>query len=124
MEITTQQLDDCDVVKARGRIDSMTAPALEEAFEAITEAGRYRIVFDMSEVNFISSVGLRVMIDAQKACRRSGGEVVVAGLSPLIDRAFDLAGYHSLFEVCDTVDEAVDHLRSSVSLERGLAVPL
>jgi anti-sigma B factor antagonist len=124
MEITTQQLDDCDVVKAQGRIDSMTAPALEETFEAITEAGRHHIVFDMSEVNFISSVGLRVMIDAQKACRRAGGEVVVASLSPLIDRAFDLAGYHSLFAVYDTVDEAIDHFRSSVSLERELTVPL
>lgn len=122
MEITTQQLDDCDVVKARGRIDSMTAPALEEAFEAVIEAGRSRIVFDMGEVNFISSVGLRVMIDAQKACRRSGGEVVVAGLSPLIDRAFDLAGYHSLFKVYDTVDGAIDHFCSSVSLERELSV--
>ncbi|MGD1994089.1 MAG: STAS domain-containing protein [Anaerolineae bacterium] len=124
MEIITQQLEDCDVVRAQGRIDSVTAPALEETFETITGSGRFQIIFDMSQVSFISSVGLRVMIDTQKACRRLGGEVVVVGLSPLIDRAFDLAGYHTLFEVCDTVDDAVDHFRSGVPLESELSVSL
>jgi anti-sigma B factor antagonist len=108
MEVTVQRLPDCDVVKATGRIDSATAPMLEETFEAIIEGGRTRIVFDMSEVSFISSVGLRAMIDAQKACRQvNGGEMVVAGLPPLISKAFDLAGYHLLFKVYETVEEAV-----------------
>lgn len=121
MEISIQQLEDCDVVRAEGRIDGMTAPVLEEAFDTIVEAGRFHIVFDMRGVNFISSVGLRVMIDAQKACRGSGGEVVVAGLSPLIDRAFDLAGYYTLFEVYDTVDGAIEHFKSSMPLKRELS---
>ncbi len=124
MEITTQQLDNCDVVQARGRIDGMTAPVLEETFEAITDAGRSQIVFDMSEVGFISSVGLRVMIDAQKACRRLGGEMVVAGLSSPIDRAFDLAGYDTLFVVTDTVEGGIAHFPSGVPLEKELTVSL
>jgi len=65
MEVTTERLKRCDVVKAKGRIDSQTAPDLEKAFRRITDDGRFRIVFDMGAVEFVSSACLRVMIDAQ-----------------------------------------------------------
>jgi len=108
MEITTQQFKRCDLVKASGRIDAYTASELEEAFAAIMEAGRFRIVFDMSEVNFISSVGLRVLIDAQRACKRfNRGEMVLASVSDQIARTLELAGFYTYFETYDTPLDAV-----------------
>ena len=70
MEVSTKEFKRCDLVKAVGRIDSQTAPQLAAAFKVITDAGRYRIVFDMGDVGFITSAGLRVMIDTQKTCKR------------------------------------------------------
>ena len=65
MEVTTTRYKRCDVVEATGRIDSVTDVKLAEAFREITEDGRFRIVFDMSGVGFITSAGLRVLIEAQ-----------------------------------------------------------
>lgn len=108
MEITTKQLKRCDLVEATGRIDSQTAPQLEEAFDAITTNGRFRIVFDMSNVSFISSAGLRVLISAQKTCKRwNRGEVVLASVPQLICEALDLAGFVPLFKLFDDSTEAV-----------------
>ena len=43
MEITTTQFKRCDVIKATGRVDSSTAPQLEEAMNAIIESGRFKM---------------------------------------------------------------------------------
>jgi anti-sigma B factor antagonist len=108
MEVTTSQYKHCDVVEASGRVDSQSAPSLGEAFDAIIEAGRFKIVFDMSGVDYISSAGLRVMIDVQKTCRRwNRGEVVLAGVPPRIREALDLAGFVPLFKIFGQVTEAV-----------------
>ena len=79
MEITTTRFKRCDLVKASGRVNSQTAPQLAEAFKAIQDEDRFKIVFDMSQVDFISSAGLRVMIHVQKTCKENDqGELVLA----------------------------------------------
>jgi len=108
MESTTQQFKRCDLVKATGRIDAHTAPQLTEVFAAITEAGRFRIVFDMSEVDYISSAGLWVLIDTRRTCRRfNRGDLVLASVSPQVHRVLELAGFYTLFGVYETTVEAV-----------------
>lgn len=108
LEISTKQFKRCDLVQATGRIDSNTAPQLAEAFDAIIEANRYRIVFDMGGVNFISSAGLRVLINVQKTCKRwNRGELVLANVPQRVYDALDLAGFVPLFEFSDDVVEAV-----------------
>ena len=108
MEATTTQFKRCDLVKATGRIDSQTAPQLSEAFSAISEAQRFKIVFDMGGVDYISSAGLRVMIDVQKTCKRwNRGEMVLANVPQRIYEALDLAGFVPLFKLFDDVVEAV-----------------
>lgn len=108
MELTTEKFRRCDLVKATGRIDSQTAPQLEEAFRGITGDGRFRIVFDMSGVQFVSSAALRAMIDAQKTCKRwNRGQLVLAGVPQRIYDTLDLAGFVPLFNFFDDTVKAV-----------------
>lgn len=108
MEITVQQFKRCDVVKVKGRVDSLTSPQLAQALNSVIEGGRFRIVVDMSEVEFISSAGLRVLLQAQKTCKRwNRGEVVLAALSDVVREAFELTGFTRLFTIYDDVLSAV-----------------
>lgn len=108
MEVTTTQYKHSDLVKADGRIDSYTSPQLAEAFDAITGNGRYKIVFDMNGVEYMSSAGLRVLINTQKTCKRyNRGEVVLARVPKRIYDALDLAGFVPLFKFFDEVTAAV-----------------
>ena len=108
MELTTEKFKRCDLIDVTGRIDSLTAAQLEEAFRAITENGRFRIVFDMSGVQFVSSAALRVLIDTQKTCKRwNRGELVLASVPQRIYESLDLAGFMPLFKFFDDVVEAV-----------------
>jgi anti-sigma B factor antagonist len=108
MEVTTRRYKHCDVVSATGRVDAYTAPQLAEAFAAITGADRYRIVFDMSGVDYISSAGLRVLVDAQRICKRfNRGRVVIASVASQVQRALELAGFYTVFRVYDTTLDAL-----------------
>jgi anti-sigma B factor antagonist len=108
MEISTTQFKHCDLVKAKGRVDSYTAPQLADAFNALTDNGRHKIVFDMSELAFLSSAGLRVLINTQKTCRRyNRGELVLVQIPENIHAALDLAGFIPLFKIFDDVVTAV-----------------
>jgi anti-anti-sigma factor len=108
METTSERFRRCDLVKATGRIDSQTAAQLADAFQAITEEGRFKIALDLSGVDFISSAGLRVLIDVQKTCKHlNRGELVLAGVPERIHETLDLVGFAPLFTFCDDSVQAV-----------------
>jgi anti-sigma B factor antagonist len=102
MEITKSQFRHCDMLKLSGRVDSSTAPQFAKAMNEIIDAGHYKIVLDLSSVDFISSAGLRVLVNAQKTCRRyNRGEVVISNVPSNIYSALDLAGFTALFKIFD-----------------------
>ncbi len=108
MQLVTTQLKRCDLVKVSGSIDSDTSPQLARAFQAITDADRFKIVFDMSDVEYISSAGLRVLIKTQQMCKRwNRGEVVLAGVSERLYKTLDLVGYTRFFKLVDNAATAV-----------------
>ena len=108
MTITTTNYKRCDVVKMTGRIDSQTASDLRSAFEGLTEDSRFKIVFDMSEVEFMSSGGIWVLLDTQKTCKRwNRGELVIAEVHDEIKKTLDLAGIQHFFKIYDNVLDAV-----------------
>jgi len=108
MEISTSQFKHCDLVKAKGRVDSYTAPQLADAFNDLTNNGRHKIAFDLSELDFLSSAGLRVLINTQKTCKRyNRGELVLVNIPENIYAALDLAGFIPLFKIYDDVLAAV-----------------
>jgi anti-sigma B factor antagonist len=108
MEITTSQFKHCDVIKVTGRVDSATSPQLAETISKINDAGRYKLVLDFGQLDFISSAGLRVLIASLKNCRRyNRGDLVLANMPERIHSVFDLAGFTSIFKIYDDVLTAV-----------------
>ena len=99
MEISTKTFKHCDMLNVRGRVDSSTAPQFSQALDSITESGRFKIVVDMSGLEYMSSAGFRALLAAQRACRRyNRGEVVLAAVPARIHEALELAGFTELFK--------------------------
>jgi anti-anti-sigma factor len=106
--IETHELKRCILITLHGRIDSSKAPAIETKLKEMIDAGHYRFVVDMSEVEFVSSAFLRVLISASKTVRRfNRGDIYLAALPARIKDVFDLAGLLPLFKLYDTQVEAV-----------------
>ena len=108
MEITHKELKRVDLVTVSGRVDSNTAPDLEATFRTINDAGHFRIVVDMADLEYISSAGLRVLVTTLKNCRRyNRGDLRMCNLKPRISEVLDLAGMTPLFEIFDDTVDAV-----------------
>jgi anti-sigma B factor antagonist len=96
------------LVKVSGRVDSGTAPMLSETINQIQHTGQFRIVVDMALVEFISSSGLWVLVNAQKASKRyNRGEIILACVPEKINASLDLAGFIPFFKLYDDVTAAV-----------------
>jgi anti-sigma B factor antagonist len=106
MEIATKEFKRCVVVEPSGRIDSATAPELAEVLNELINAGQCNLVLDVSHVDFISSAGLRVLIDTQKRCHNRGGLILAQVPEPIFE-AFDLAGLVAIFNFDDDLLAAV-----------------
>ena len=97
MEITTKQFKNCDLVTVKGRIDSSTAPQLTEALETVTGGGRYKIVLDMTDLEYMSSAGFRALLASQRVCKRyNRGEIVLAVVPERVQEALELVVFNIL----------------------------
>lgn len=108
MEIIHKEFKRVDLVSVSGRVDSNTAPDLESTFRGINDAGRFRIVLDMSNLEYISSAGLRVLVSTLKNCRRyNRGDLRLASLSDRITGVMEMAGLDVLYKIYPDATEAV-----------------
>jgi anti-anti-sigma factor len=107
MEIAQVAVGESLVVAPAGRVDSTTSETLERALAAALDGGARRLVVDFSDVSYISSVGLRVLLVTAKRMRTERGALVLCGLGDAVRQVFDLAGFLPLFTVEPTRELAV-----------------
>ena len=109
MEITVKEFKQTELITIQGRVDSVEASRLAEALEAAHHRGKYRIVVDMSQVEYMSSAGFRALGDAQRNSKRHNrGEVVLAQVPDLIYGALELVGFAEYFNIFDNVQSALE----------------
>jgi anti-anti-sigma factor len=107
MDIQNHKTGAVIVVALKGRMDAGTSKAVEDHLLKLIEGGERKLVVDFAQLDYISSVGLRVLILAQKKSKPLGGIVGVCSLQPAIKQVFDVAGFTQLFKVFPSRDEAV-----------------
>jgi anti-sigma B factor antagonist len=100
MEIKTEAMKRCEVVTVSGRVDSSTAPELEDVLLGLIQSGQKNIVVNLGEVEFISSAGLKALLSALMKVRKMvpSGDVVISGIKPHLKESFDLVGFDRLFK--------------------------
>jgi anti-sigma B factor antagonist len=108
MEITTKKYKHCDLLSLQGKVDSYTAPDLTKAIETLNRDGQFKIVLDLSNLDYMSSAGFRALLIGQRNCKRyNRGEVVLAAVPKKIMDALELTGFTPLFRIFDDVIAAV-----------------
>ena len=78
------------IIYLEGSLDSNTYPLLEGKLEIVLEKNPHLVVFDMQQLAYISSMGIRVFIKASKEMKALGGSVRYANLQPHIRKVFDI----------------------------------
>ncbi|MCC6129309.1 MAG: STAS domain-containing protein [Acidobacteria bacterium] len=73
-----------EVVSFSGALDAAATPSARRDLKAILEGGRNRILVDLSQVTFMDSSGLSILVTALKAARAQGGDVLLLSPAPIV----------------------------------------
>lgn len=84
-------------IRATGRIDTLTAPQLDDVASALVAQGIFRIVFDLSQVDYLASSAFRVFVKTQKSCKIEDGQAIIQGANSDILPLFKVSGFDRLF---------------------------
>lgn len=110
MEITSRELNGIELITIIGRVDSVEATKLADALKAALLGGKYKIIVDMSQVEYMSSAGFRALGDAQRNSKRQPrGEVVLAQVPERIQEALEMVGFTDYFHLSESVSSAVEY---------------
>jgi anti-anti-sigma factor len=110
MDISEDKTGEVMAVGLKGRLDALSAKAVEERLLRLISAGETRLVIDLGEVGYISSIGLRVLLIAAKRLKTVKGQIAICAMQPPIKKVFDIAGFTALFKIFATREDAVQAL--------------
>ena len=115
MKITQRVEGDVTVFLPEGRIDTQAATEMDQALQTAVSGGSYKIVVDMSAVDYISSAGLRSLAAVLVKSRAEGGDMKLAGLNTRVTRVFNIIGFDLLMSIHDTPEAAIADFSSSAA---------
>ncbi|MBP5228324.1 MAG: STAS domain-containing protein [Kiritimatiellae bacterium] len=85
-------------VSPKGRIDTLTAPQLEEALKTLPPEVN-AVTFNFGEVDYISSAGLRVLLATQKRMKQAGGSMGITHVTPAVQEVFEITGFLGILTI-------------------------
>ncbi|GAB2558091.1 anti-sigma factor antagonist [Spirosoma aerophilum] len=112
MNVTSRTAEAITVIEASGSIDSKTAPEFERIAIAAIQ-GQKEVIIDLTDVEFLSSAGLRVLLMIYRQVKASSGKVVLVGTSEEIQDIMANTGFLSFFITVDTLDEGIKTLKAA-----------
>lgn len=107
MEIAHDKQGAAQVIRLTGRLDAASATQLKDQVKHLLGAGDKALVIDLSQVTFMDSSGLGSLVACLRSANQSSGDVKLAALTPEICNIVELTRLHRLFQIFDSVDEAV-----------------
>ncbi len=102
------------VIAASGEIDLFTAPELKKVLTDAIDSGELRIAIDLSEVSFLDSTALGVLIGAVKRLRSRGGALAIVNTDSSIAKTFEITGLDQIFTIVGSREEALSGLDDAI----------
>ncbi len=110
MEITEERRENILILRVIGRLDATTSKTMEERLLSIIDSGEGRLVIELSQLDYISSAGLRVFLLAAKRMGNTNGRMILCSLKDAVKQVFDIAGFSSFLTLAGSTEEAINNL--------------
>lgn len=96
MEYNVEKNGDKAVCTVMGRIDTNSAPQL---LEAIDFKDLKELVYDLGDVDYVFSAGLRIFLQAQKIMSANGGKMKLINVQPSVKEIFEIVGFTNIMDI-------------------------
>ena len=99
MDITIQRSPSEVLVSLIGRLDTLASQEVSAKLEPLKSEASKTLILDCTQMNYISSSGLRIFITLRKEAAAKGGRIIVRNISNEIRSVFMMTGFLNLFEI-------------------------
>jgi anti-sigma B factor antagonist len=113
MEIAETRHGEVLILALTGRLDTETSGQLQEHWLKRIDEGDRWFVLDASDLAYVSSSGLRVLLIAAKRLKDPEGGIAVCGLAPRLQQVFEMTGFTTMFQVRPTREDAMQALKGA-----------
>ncbi len=111
MHITQSKEGSLTIVALNGRLDTLSSESLDKELKQLTDNSVNKILIDFSNLEFISSSGLRVLLTTAKSVKATDGKLALCALQQHVKEVFDVAGFTMLFAIFNSQQEAISGLQ-------------
>ena len=95
------------LLKVKGYMDSTNFSEFEKSLQSVLRAEKFKLVVDLTEVDYISSAGWGVFVSELKMIRRQSGDLLLVGMNPHVAEVFELLEFDSILKSYPDVESAV-----------------
>jgi anti-sigma B factor antagonist len=96
------------------RMDENSAQVTQtEVSAAAEQAAQLPVVLDLAKVDFMPSLSLGALVNLQRGCKKRNQRFILAGLHGAVRSTFAITRLDKLFDICDSTDAALKHIRES-----------
>ena len=110
MEVVETKHDGICILALRGRLDASSSSKFREKILHIIEDGTRKVILDCENLDYISSAGLRVVLEATKEIKRNEGKIMLCALQDYIKEVFEVAKFDAFLPIGATVEAALKEL--------------
>ena len=110
MNVSSRRYANAVLVQVSGRLDQDTCEAFRGQLMGFVDAAAHdggAIVLDLSQLEYVSSAGLRCFMLASRQAKAQHGRIFVAALQPMVSEIFQISHFNLVFQVFPTVKEAI-----------------
>ncbi len=98
---------DCLLLSLTGSVDYYSSPFLHGNVLRAIQSGFIRLIFDLSDVDYVASVAAATFLDLQRAVKEKGGDLTLCNMPPQVVKVFKLLSLDSIFRCTESVDAAI-----------------
>jgi anti-anti-sigma factor len=110
MEIIQKEENGIVSIEIKGRLDADSSPEAEKVVKDALGGETNRLLFNLGELEYLSSAGLRVLLSAAKEMRRRDGKIVLCALNEFVKEIFEVSGFQSLIPITESVESGIEAL--------------
>lgn len=107
LKIEVEEKDGAVLLKLNGEVDVYTAPKLKSRLVDLVDQGKFKIIVDLEEVDFMDSSGLGVLVGGLKRVRSHDGSIALVCTQENILKIFRITGLVKVFPIFENQDQAI-----------------
>lgn len=110
MEVTEVKKPKGLILEMKGRFDSGSAPSVEAKINEALASGSTNLILDFANLEYISSAGIRVLVQASKELEKKKGAILLAAVPKQIENVLYITGFLPYFKMFENSEKALEHL--------------